>query len=319
MLNPQWLRTFSAVSEAGGFTRAAIELGLTQAAVSQHIRHLETALGPLLIRRPRQIELTPAGMALLEYCNDIEQADRRLQARLSDGDTEHGEISLITPGSIGLSLYPVLLDLQRARPGLSIRHRFAPDWETIDAILRKQFELGLVTLRPDDPRLASQKFAEEPLELIVPSSARIDRWEDLASLGFIDHPEGQAMATRLLARRFPGNPGMRSLSIHGFSNQIGLMLEPVARGLGFTVLHRHARQAFPRPEAIRVVECGAPVVDTLWLIHRAEWPLSTRAAYIVDYLKRHIASEHPQNHPPTPPGSRTTTAPAKRSTKRWGN
>ena len=285
MINPQWLRSFTTLAELGGFTRAAVRLGLTQAAVSQHVRHLEKQFGPLLIRRTRQIELTPAGAALLEYCNDIEQAERRLKVRLSDATADSGEISLITPGSVGLALYPVLLDMQEAHPGLVIRHRFAPDAEALDAVLRKQYELGLVTLKPDDPRLAAEAFVEEPLELVVPAGAHVKRWEDLEQLGFIDHPDGVAMATRLLARRFPGNPGVRHLPRHGFSNQIALILEPVARGLGFTVIPRHARQSFAQADAIEVVACGASVVDTLWLIHRAEWPLSARAAWVVEQLR----------------------------------
>ncbi|WP_309834940.1 LysR family transcriptional regulator [Caballeronia sp. LZ065] len=68
MLNPQWLRTFAALAELGNFTRAAKRLDLTQAAVSQHVRHLEDALCLLVIRRSRAIELTPAGRALLDYC-----------------------------------------------------------------------------------------------------------------------------------------------------------------------------------------------------------------------------------------------------------
>jgi len=286
MTNPHWLRSFAALVETGGFTRAANRLGLTQAAVSQHVRHLEGELGPLLIRRPRQIELTPAGIALLEYCNELELADKRLKLRLSDASARSGEISLITPGSVGLALYPLLLTLQQSHPGLVIRHRFAPDPETLDAVLRKQYELGLVTLKPDDPRLVATSFIEEPLELVVPVGADIDNWEDLQRLGFIDHPDGQAMATRLLTRHFPGNPGIRNVPCHGSSNQIALILEPVARGLGFTVIPRHARQAFAQADAIRVVECGKPVVDTLWLIHRAEWPLSARASWVLEQLRK---------------------------------
>jgi|GEM_PF-5160747 len=58
----------------------------------------------------------------------------------------------------------------------------------------------------------------------------------------------------------------------------GLILEPVARGLGFTVLPRHARKAFAGQGKIRVAEQVAPVMDSLWLIYRSEWPLSARAA-----------------------------------------
>lgn len=286
MLNPQWLRSFATLAETGSFTRTAARLGLTQAAVSQHVSRLEDALGPLLVRRPRQIELTPAGRALLDYCAELEQADKRLQSRLTDAQADSGEVSLVTPGSIGVALYPVLLDLQQAHRGLVIRHRFAPDPEARDAVLNNTYELGLVTLRPDDPRLASEAFIEEPLELIVPAAAKADSWDDLATLGFIDHPDGQAMATRLLSRQFPANPGVRTLPRHGFVNQIGLILEPVARGFGFTVLPRHARLAFARPDAIRVIEGCAPVVDQLWLIHRAEWPLPARAQRLVEHMRR---------------------------------
>jgi len=292
MLNPQWLRSFVVLAETGSFTRSAERLGLTQAAVSQHITHLEEALGPLLIRRPRQIELTPAGRALLAYCGELEQADKRLQARLSDADTDSGTVSLITPGSIGLALYPVLLDLQQAHPGLVIRHRFAPDSEARDAVLQNSYELGVVTLKPDDSRLAFEPFIEEPLELIVPAGAQVTGWEDLAGLGFIDHPDGQAMATRLLSRWFPGNPGVRALPFQGFVNQIGLILEPVARGFGFTVLPRHARLAFARQDAIRVIDSGQAVVDQLWLIYRAEWPLLARAQRVVAHIRQAAGIGH---------------------------
>lgn len=113
MLNVQWLRSFAAVAALGGFTRAASQLGLTQAAVSQHLRHLEAQLGPLLIRRGRLIELMPAGVALLDYCNEVEASHNRLKMRLSDVTIDSGEVSLIRAASVGLALYPLLLALQR--------------------------------------------------------------------------------------------------------------------------------------------------------------------------------------------------------------
>ncbi len=291
MYNPMWLRSFTQLARTGSFTRAADHIGITQAAVSQHLNRLEGELGPLLIRRSRQIELTPAGRALLDYCRELEQADKRLQLRLADSDVMSGEVSFITPGSIGLALYPLLLDLQQATPGLVIRHRFAPDPETLNAVLQNQYELGLVTLRPDDPRLKYEHFMEEELELIIPADRRIESWDDLVQLGFIDHPDGRAMATRLLGRYFPGNPGLSSLPFNGFVNQIGLILEPVARGLGFTVLPQHARKAFAHAELIQVVKHSTPVVDRLLLIHRAEWALSARAQRVVTLVRQACLQE----------------------------
>jgi DNA-binding transcriptional LysR family regulator len=291
MLNPQWLRTFSALAELRNFTRTAEQLDLTQAAVSQHVQRLEERLGPLLIRRPRQLELTPAGLALLDYCAEVGTADQRLRHRLSSADADQGEVSLITPGSIGLTLNQHLLDIQQAHPGLSIRHRFAPDTEVLEAVLENRFELGLVTLKPFDARLTVTRFAEEPLELVAPAGESIKTWADLERLGFIDHPDGQAMAGRLLSRRFPGHPGAHSLPCRGFTNQISLILEPVARGLGFSVLPRYARLAFSKPESIQVIEGTPLVVDTLWLLHRAEWPLTARAETVLRRLEPHFALE----------------------------
>ena len=64
----QQLRTFYEVATTGSFTRAAEKLYLTQPAVTQQVRALETELGfPLLERQGRRIRLTPAGEALLAY------------------------------------------------------------------------------------------------------------------------------------------------------------------------------------------------------------------------------------------------------------
>lgn len=285
MMNPQWLKSFSMLAETGSFTHAAERLGITQAAVSQHIRQLESQLAPLVLRNKRPLELTPSGKALLDYCHELSRADKRLMLRLSESETTRGEISLISPGSIGLRLYPLLLSLQEKYPGLAIRHRFAPDSEVMDAVLHNRYE----TQKPDDRRLVAETFAHEPLELILPAGRKAERWEDLEQIGFIDHPDGQAMATRLLSRNFPGNAGVRNLPQRGFSNQISLILEPVARGLGFTVLPQFARLAWPAQDAITAMTCQVPVTDTIWLIHRAEWPLSRRSEEVVIHLKQHFA------------------------------
>lgn len=285
MLHPQWLASFRQLAELGNFTRVAERLDLTQAAISQHIRQLEDRLGTLMIRRPRGVELTPAGLALLDYCRDVDRADKALKLRLSDVDALEGEVSLITPASIGLAIYPLLLELQRSHPGLVIRHRFAPDTEVRDAVLDSRYEIGLMSLRPDDESLAAQPFTSEALELVVPAGSGVTGWDELARLGFIDHPDGQAMATRLLARRFPGSRGIRGIPVTGSCNQIGLILEPVARGLGFTVIPEHARRAFVHQDAIEVMAGGERVVDTLWLVQRTEWPLSMRAVRVMAYLQ----------------------------------
>ena len=283
MISPQWIQTFIVLAETGSFTRTAVRLGLTQAAVSQHVRQLEAQFGSLIVRRPRAHELTPAGNAFLDYCHEVEQAERRLKARLTDADAYHGEVGLTTPGSVGLAIHPALLALQAKYPGLVIRHRFAPDPDIIEALLAKNYDFGIVTVRPDDPRFVASEFVDEVLELVVPAGERVDNWNDLVRLGFIEHPDGPAMASRLFSRSFPGNPGVRSLPRQGYINQIGLILDAVANGFGFTVIPRHARQSFANADAIRVALSGEPY--PLWLIHRTEWPLPACAAFVLSELR----------------------------------
>ena len=59
------LATFEAAARLASFTRAAEELGVTQAAVSRQIRALETDLNTaLFLRQHRRVELTRAGHLL---------------------------------------------------------------------------------------------------------------------------------------------------------------------------------------------------------------------------------------------------------------
>lgn len=289
MVNPLWLHTLVVVHETGSFTRAADRLDLTQAAVSQHISRLEAEFGPLLLRKPRQLELTPRGLVLLDFARQQAQAAEQLRARLSDDDPHRGAITLTTPGSIGLLLYPLLLDQQQVHPGLTIQHRFAPTPDIVQAVLAGRSDLGLVDQPPEHPSITAEPFAREPLCLVVPNDGEEPSWQHLCQLGFIDHPDGRSMAQRLLGRRYPGQR-FGEIPLRGFTNQIGLILEPVARGLGFTVLPRFAVTAFAQQEQIRVIQSSIEVIDTLWLIYRAEWPLPARHQRLVETLKTQVGA-----------------------------
>jgi DNA-binding transcriptional LysR family regulator len=70
--DPVLLRAFVAVKEAGGFTRAAQRLHLTQSAVSHQIRRLEEKVGrPLLCRTTRMLTLTEDGNDFLRHAEQI--------------------------------------------------------------------------------------------------------------------------------------------------------------------------------------------------------------------------------------------------------
>jgi DNA-binding transcriptional LysR family regulator len=83
MFDPLLLRSFVAIVEEGGFTRAANRLHLTQSAVSGHLRKLEEEIGkPLLLRTTRSMELTPDGEILIGYARAILKLNQDVKGQL---------------------------------------------------------------------------------------------------------------------------------------------------------------------------------------------------------------------------------------------
>ncbi|HEX9447499.1 MAG TPA: LysR substrate-binding domain-containing protein [Dongiaceae bacterium] len=84
MFETELLRSFVAVAEAGGFTRAAELLHSTQSTISAQIRRLEDQAGQALFARStRSVALTAAGETLLGYARTILHLNEDAQARLS--------------------------------------------------------------------------------------------------------------------------------------------------------------------------------------------------------------------------------------------
>ena len=97
------LRSFVAVAEAGGVTRAAGFLHLTQSAVSMQLKRLEELLGlELLDRSGRTIALTASGEQLLVYARRMVALNDEVMTRLTDQAYE-GQITLGVPHDI---VYP---------------------------------------------------------------------------------------------------------------------------------------------------------------------------------------------------------------------
>lgn len=83
MLNVQHLLTFKALVRTNSFTETATELGLTQPAISQHIRKLEESVGGTLFQRHgRRVEITELGQILLEHVVNLERCHAKFLVTL---------------------------------------------------------------------------------------------------------------------------------------------------------------------------------------------------------------------------------------------
>ncbi|BAN27760.1 transcriptional regulator LysR family (plasmid) [Caballeronia insecticola] len=116
------LRAFEASARHLSFTRAAQELNVTQAAVSQQVRALEERLGtPLFRRLPRGLGVTDEGRALLPVLSD---AFGRIEAVLKQFEGGHFH-EVLTVGVVGTFavgwLMPRLKAFRETHPFVELR------------------------------------------------------------------------------------------------------------------------------------------------------------------------------------------------------
>ncbi len=116
------LRSFVAVADAGGVTRAAGFLHLTQSAVSMQLKRLEELLGlDLLDRSGRTIALTASGEQLLVYARRMVALNDEVIGRLTDQIYE-GEVVLGVPHDIVYPAIPqVLKQFHSAFPRVKVQ------------------------------------------------------------------------------------------------------------------------------------------------------------------------------------------------------
>lgn len=90
------LRTFAAVVDQGGITKAAEYLGVSQPTVSSALKRLEKATGKhLLDRRPRHFALTPAGESLYRESSAIMRTIAQIPSFISAAEhSVSGDISI---------------------------------------------------------------------------------------------------------------------------------------------------------------------------------------------------------------------------------
>jgi len=116
------LKTFVAVAEENGFSRAATELGVSKSVASRQISALEQALGGRLLERTtRRVALTDQGRVYLARAKailaELDAADRDVAAPQKDLS---GHIRMASPEAFGASrLAPVAARFMAANPKIT--------------------------------------------------------------------------------------------------------------------------------------------------------------------------------------------------------
>jgi len=167
-MNAAQLRAFHAVASAGGFTRAATRLGVTQPTLSGQVKALEESYGVALIeRRGRQLVLTEIGAALLDLTRRIfgltEEAEQLLSAARG---LERGHLRL--GADAPYHVLPALGDFTRRYPKLRLSLTVGNSETLIRDLFDHRIDVAVVANLAPDARLHAVPVRRDRLVLFVP-------------------------------------------------------------------------------------------------------------------------------------------------------
>lgn len=221
------VEAFVAVVEAGGFTRAAHALHLSQPALSRRIALLEHELGQAVLERGRSgARLTDAGEAFLPHAQAALACVRDGVAAVRA--LAHGDVGRLTLAIVGTlastGLTTRLARIRKELPELRLLLRTGSSAEVSGLVRRGDATLGLRYFADPSPDVVSRVVAREPMLVIAPP----------------DH--ALATARRIPARRLAGEAWV------GFASRRGTVVD----GFGQLLVRRLAAADLDQAEVVTI-------------------------------------------------------------------
>jgi DNA-binding transcriptional LysR family regulator len=163
------LQYFAAVARHRHFTRAAEELYVTQSALSQQVRRLESELGlALLARTSRGVELTPAGADLLRHAEAVLAEVERARAEMDrHAGVARGAVRVAAATGDSARLPEALAAFHRAHPGIQLALRQGSAAEVAAQMARGAADVGVLALAGEPPAgTRATPLPPEPLRVL---------------------------------------------------------------------------------------------------------------------------------------------------------
>lgn len=168
-MNLAQLRAFAGVASSGSVSDAALDLGLTQSAVSHALASLERELGARLVTRDRNgCQLTDLGARLLpDAAEALRHADRIAEIAAAESGLRSGRLRVGLISSSAGVLLPLIAQFRRRYPGISVTLFEGTDQEVGDWLEQRVVDLGVVT--GPRPGLEAVPLAEDEMLAVLPA------------------------------------------------------------------------------------------------------------------------------------------------------
>jgi LysR family transcriptional regulator, low CO2-responsive transcriptional regulator len=274
------LVAFTTVLEAGGFTKAARALNLTQSALSHQIKTLEDQLGvEVFARIGKRTILTQAGEILLKHAAVVlrELADAR-QDLLELRDPGRGRLRISASGySCYLLLPRILQEFKAEYPRVELSVSADYTGEAVQHLLEGMSDIALLIAPSSVHNLTIVPLATDELFVTVPAGhpwakRRRVRWTDLATQVLITYNKASQTHQSLLQRLAKEGASVpETMEVR----EAEAVTEMVKVGLGIAVLPRWVVQADLQAGRLIALPLGLKGLKRSWAIaylHGRQWP-----------------------------------------------
>lgn len=260
------LEYFVRVAELGSFTRAAVELGVAQPALSRQVRLLEVELRQnLLVRNGRGAVPTEAGKVLMEHGRGILHQVQRARddlGRLRGGLA--GSVSLGLPSSVARVLaVPLTRAFREAMPDARLSISEALSTGLLEGLANGRLDIAVLYNAQPSREIDVSPLLEEDLLLVRarPRGLHEDpppgpvELREVAQLPLVipSRPNAIRMHVESAMARIGCKPDV-ALEIDGVTAILDLVLD----GAGCAILSRNALLNSPRPSAYTAQQIGRP-------------------------------------------------------------
>lgn len=235
------LRLFRSVAEAGSITAGGERAGLSLAAASARIKHMEDQAGtPLLERGRRGVDLTAAGQTLLRHARQVLQQIERLRDELGEHARRvKGQVRLAANTAAMAEFLPDLLaEFLFGHPLVNLDLDELSSHEIARALNDERADLGVLADHADLRGLSCRPFRQDRLVLAVPAqhplaAARSLDFSEALGYDFIGMDRNNALQQHLaLQARNSGS----QLRLRAQARGLDAICRMVAGGAGIAVI-----------------------------------------------------------------------------------